>query len=303
MTKTMLWAFLLAMIAMAWGSPSAKADLSCSASVTEVAFGAITGRDGSSERTTGTVEIRCTGAEGTDIHACLSLGAGSGGAAAGYATRDMVRADGMPLSYTLRSGGYSGDSWTDVALTSQIGASGEDVITATIFAEVTSAPATIRAGSYSSTFTAADAAFSYGTSSCSEAGSSPAFAVSATVQPSCTLSVAALDFGTMSNLAEAVDAASTISADCTSETTYSISLDQGLTFSDGMRHMTHGGDAIAYGIYRDPARSAGWSDGTGALAGTGTGVAQEIPVYGRIIPQQTPHAGTYADTVVVTITY
>lgn len=303
MMKTMLWAALLAMFMMIGGSLPAMADLSCTASVTEVAFGTITGRGGISERTTGTLEIRCTGAQGTEVHACLSLGAGSGGASAGFSTRDMKRPDGTPLTYTLRTGGYAGDIWTDVSLTSQIGASGEEVITATLYAEMISAPATIRAGSYSSSFSGADAGFSYGASTCSETGGSPSFAVSATVVPSCTLSVAALDFGTMSTLADAVDGATTITADCTSDTAYSISLDQGHGYADGMRHMSNAGAAIAYGVYRDPARTAAWTDGAGAEAGTGVGVAQEIPVYGRIPSQQTPHAGTYADTVIVTITY
>ncbi|EEF26199.1 conserved hypothetical protein [Ricinus communis] len=39
------------------------------------------------------------------------------------------------------------------------------------------------------------------------------------------------------------------------------------------------------------------------VAGTGTGNAQLLTIYGRVPPQTTPSSGTYTDTVVVTLTY
>jgi len=39
------------------------------------------------------------------------------------------------------------------------------------------------------------------------------------------------------------------------------------------------------------------------VAGTGTGAAQNLTVYGRIPASQFPGAGSYSDTVVVTLTY
>ncbi|MGN8543862.1 spore coat protein U domain-containing protein [Bradyrhizobium sp. 13971] len=39
------------------------------------------------------------------------------------------------------------------------------------------------------------------------------------------------------------------------------------------------------------------------VPGTGTGLAQNLAVYGRVLPQGTPSPGVYSDTVVVTVTY
>ncbi|OYR19401.1 spore Coat Protein U domain protein [Brucella thiophenivorans] len=66
-----------------------------------------------------------------------------------------------------------------------------------------------------------------------------------------------------------------------------------------------GGATITYSLYRNAARDTVWGDttGTNTLAGTGTGAAQQLTVYGRVPPQNTPAPGTYTDTVTATITY
>jgi spore coat protein U-like protein len=69
--------------------------------------------------------------------------------------------------------------------------------------------------------------------------------------------------------------------------------------------MTNGNDAIAYGLYRNSQRTSPWGETLDAdtLSGTGTGLTQSVPVYGRVPPQATPRPGTYSDTVVVTVIY
>jgi spore coat protein U-like protein len=52
-----------------------------------------------------------------------------------------------------------------------------------------------------------------------------------------------------------------------------------------------------------PEPSFGNTIGINALAGTGSGLAQSVMVYGRIAPQAPPSSGTYNDTIVVTLTY
>jgi spore coat protein U-like protein len=58
-------------------------------------------------------------------------------------------------------------------------------------------------------------------------------------------------------------------------------------------------------LYRDSARSLTWGQtvGTDTAAGTGTGAAQTLTVYGRVAPQNTPAAGTYTSTVTATVTF
>jgi spore coat protein U-like protein len=72
------------------------------------------------------------------------------------------------------------------------------------------------------------------------------------------------------------------------------------------RKMSKGAETVTYGLYKDTNRSQPWGDATtpgSTVAGTGTGAAQVLTVYGRVPPQTTPTPGTYTDTVVVTLTY
>ncbi|WP_280527698.1 spore coat protein U domain-containing protein [Ciceribacter thiooxidans] len=39
------------------------------------------------------------------------------------------------------------------------------------------------------------------------------------------------------------------------------------------------------------------------MTGTGTGLTENVSVYGRVPAQSTPAPGTYTDTIVVTVTY
>lgn len=129
------------------------------------------------------------------------------------------------------------------------------------------------------------------------------------IQGACTIAVPSdLDFGTRGVLAANVDVSTTLSVTCSNTLPYNIGLDAG----DGSgstvtsRKMTGPASAtVNYGIFRDASRSLNWGDtvGTDTLAGTGNGSAQTINVYGRVPPQTTPAAGTYTDTVLVTVTY
>jgi spore coat protein U-like protein len=69
--------------------------------------------------------------------------------------------------------------------------------------------------------------------------------------------------------------------------------------------MQNGAALVNYRLYRDAGRTQNWGNsiGTDTLAGTGNGAAQAITVYGRVPAQSTPAAGTYTDTVAVTVTY
>jgi spore coat protein U-like protein len=67
-----------------------------------------------------------------------------------------------------------------------------------------------------------------------------------------------------------------------------------------------GSEQVRYQLYQNAAYTTPWGDGTGGTAtvtGTGTGTSQAISVYARVLPQATPSAGNYTDTIVATITY
>jgi spore coat protein U-like protein len=71
--------------------------------------------------------------------------------------------------------------------------------------------------------------------------------------------------------------------------------------------MTSGANLLNYNLYTTTARTTVWGNGTagtGVLAGTGTGIVQAVTVYGRVASGQTSvPAGSYVDTVSVTVTY
>jgi spore coat protein U-like protein len=68
--------------------------------------------------------------------------------------------------------------------------------------------------------------------------------------------------------------------------------------------MTLARRSLSDGLYKDAARTQLWESSAGEqVTGSGAGTVQNLPVYGRIPPQATPPAGTYSDTVVVTVTY
>ena len=127
--------------------------------------------------------------------------------------------------------------------------------------------------------------------------------VDATVVASCTITVNSLNFGDY-NLSQ-LDGTATISPTCTNGTSYSIALDAGTGTgaTTTTRKMTNGANTLNYSLYQDSGRTTVWGTGNDDLDGTGSGSAQNITVYGRIPADQSAPAGTYTDTVIVTITF
>lgn len=125
-----------------------------------------------------------------------------------------------------------------------------------------------------------------------------------------TLTGALLDFGTHSLLQSAINADTTTSAQplqvlCTPDARYTLTFGQGLHASGTPpqnRRMASGTDFIPYELFSDAQRSTalgsiGPRDATGSL--------ETITVYGRVPaqPGAAPPAGTYTDTVVVTLSF
>lgn len=130
-------------------------------------------------------------------------------------------------------------------------------------------------------------------------------AVSATVVNSCSITVGNLLFGNYSTAD--VTGQSTITLTCTNGATYTIAADKGVNGTLAQRIMKSGTNSLNYNLYTDSARTIIWGDGTSStvtIAGTGTGTSQTINVYGKIpAGQNTVKAGSYTDTVNVTISY
>jgi spore coat protein U-like protein len=132
--------------------------------------------------------------------------------------------------------------------------------------------------------------------------------VKITIQNACDVTTVApttLDFGTQGPLTAAVDNTSTITVTCTSGADYNVGLDGGSAADVTARVMKNGTDSVAYQLYSDSGHSTVWGNtiGTDTVTSTGTGTQQTFTVYGEVPAQTTPPAGTYTDTVAVTVTY
>lgn len=128
-----------------------------------------------------------------------------------------------------------------------------------------------------------------------------------TIARSCVVGTSApVNFGTQGALDSDIDEEGSIEVTCTTGTKYDIALGAGGgTSVDARRMSSPAGDSIAYQLYRNNARTDVWGEtaGTNTFAGTGSGSAQQIPVYGRVANQAVPDAGVYSDTVTFTVTY
>ena len=132
------------------------------------------------------------------------------------------------------------------------------------------------------------------------------FSVTATVVPTCLVSASTVAFGTYSG--PQIDATGSVSVTCTNLAAYTVELDAGTGASatTAARKMTGPSSAtLTYNLYADAARTVVWGTlaALQAAAGVGSGSAQSLTVYGRVVGSQVPTAGSYSDTITVTVNY
>ncbi|NCU10725.1 MAG: spore coat protein U domain-containing protein [Sphingomonadaceae bacterium] len=133
--------------------------------------------------------------------------------------------------------------------------------------------------------------------------------ISATVLNACIVSATDMAFGTYDpTSASATDSTSSINVTCTIGTSFSVGLNAGSTAGASVtaRQMASGSDRLNYALFSDAARTTNWGNtpGTNTPAPTtATALPATLTVYGRIAAQQNVPAGSYTDTVTITVTY
>jgi spore coat protein U-like protein len=97
---------------------------------------------------------------------------------------------------------------------------------------------------------------------------------------------------------------------CASGTVFQIALGDGLhpagIGAAARRNIANGGNLIPYTIYSNAARTTQWGDGMTAgttVSATGTGAPQRFPMYTLINIPSNAVAGTYSDSVTLTIEF
>lgn len=139
------------------------------------------------------------------------------------------------------------------------------------------------------------------------ASTTTTFLVNATVLDACTVVATPLAFGNFNPIGGAnKDATTTIAVLCTSGTGYEVKLDPGVNGTGvTARKMlrTTGAEKLGYALYSDSNRTTNWGTTAGTVSGTGSGVLQNLTVYGRIPSSENVPEGLYEDTVTVTLEY
>ena len=131
--------------------------------------------------------------------------------------------------------------------------------------------------------------------------------VTATVISSCSVTAGTLAFGNYDpTLGSNVDQSGTFQVSCTKGTSATVGLDAGANASGATRRMTNGTDFLTYELYKETARSNVWGNsgaGLVSLSAAPSNSPQTLTVYGRVTGSQNVGAGSYSDTVVVTVTF
>ncbi|TDK26081.1 spore coat U domain-containing protein [Luteimonas aestuarii] len=333
-----LAASLLALAALYGMAGDADAVTTCTASTTPLSSGTVTGA--ANVDTTALVTVNCTttglsALATARVRMCLNIGAGVNGAGQTNPRR-MTNSFGDALQFQIFRDAARTQIWGDsnIAATPTpvlidlqysvplLGGSGST--STTLHARVP-AQTGLAAGSHSNPFTGTHTRLQYryaestiGTpsypASCTSGGIGGGgitfpFTASATVPNHCTISTATnLAFGAVPGRIDAnQDQTSTLTFTCTGRTAWNVALNNGQNAVGNTRRMRLGSTAshVTYELYRNAARTQRWGAtvGTDTAAGTGAGSAQSLTVFGRVPATQVVPAGTYGDTITVTVTY
>jgi spore coat protein U-like protein len=127
--------------------------------------------------------------------------------------------------------------------------------------------------------------------------------VSAEVTATCNVTTSPVAFGNVDVTSGSnVDATGGFSVTCTNGTawTAAASAGNGTGASTAARKMMSGADLLNYSLYTDAGRTTNFVSATA----TGSGSAQASTIYGRVPSGQTTvPAGSYADSVTISLTY
>jgi spore coat protein U-like protein len=308
----------MACVVALWiGGAPARAQ-TCTYTTTPMNYGVVSLVSGAAVDTTATLTATCSGTANRVVMICPSLGDGTGGGSNGNRT---LLSGTNTLAHNLYSDAARSTIWGSSVwpytprppkLTVTLNGSGTGTGSWTIYGRILSGQQAKPTGTYTSTFGPGHVLFKVrynDTSTCASAigtdsAVQPSFVTSITVQTSCAVSATDLDFGSRGVLSSAVQASSNVSINCSLTTPYTVSLGVVAGETSTTRTLSKGSESVRYGTYKDTGRTQPWGSTTGqTVAGTGSGLAQTIPVYGQVSPQATPSAGNYTDTVVVTVTY
>lgn len=122
----------------------------------------------------------------------------------------------------------------------------------------------------------------------------------------CTLSATPVGFGAYDTFSiSPKDSTGTVTVSCDTGVAYTVAISAGGSGSISNREMSFETNRLAYNLFTEPTHTIVWGDITGGtlVNGTGTGSNQIHTVYGRVPARQNVRAGTYADSLIVTVEF
>ena len=125
----------------------------------------------------------------------------------------------------------------------------------------------------------------------------------------CSITTTGVNFGPYDVFdSSPVDSTGSVRYQCSGNTnSFTIAIGRGSSPTFMPRTLRNGADAMDYNLYVDAARTSVWGDGTSGTTlftvSNPTGKAVNVPIFGRIQPGQDIAAGTYSDSIVVTIQF
>jgi spore coat protein U-like protein len=279
-------------------APAAAAISSCSISSAGIAFSAYNSQTKAAVDGVGTIVVTCSG-DGASNSLSLNLTGGSTGSCSSRQMRSGTNA----LSYQIYQDSGRASAFCDAGnrldINMDFTTGTSQTRTYTMYGRVTSGQNPVYGASFTDQLTVA---LKRGGSTIASSTATMTSSVAAI----CTVTAGTLGFGAYNGTAAALAAAS-VSVNCSSGAAYQVGLDAGVNASGTTRRMAGPAAArLSYELYSNSVRTLAWGDGSalGArVAGTGSGSAQSLTVYGRIPAGQLVAAGSYTDSVVVTVEY
>ncbi len=215
----------------------------------------------------------------------IGLNAGTG-AGATETTRYLTGPNGAELAYEIYQNSTYSTDWGNTYPTTTLNGTGSE--TGYVYAQLNSGQVG-PPGTYTDTISSNTADFT----------------LTVTIVASCSISANALAFGNYSGAL--LEATTTLSVTCTDTTPYDVGLSAGTASGATVtnRMMTGpGGALLDYSLFSNSAYSTNWGNSSGSwVAGTGTGLAQTLTVYGQIPAGKYPAPGSYTDTITATVNY
>ncbi|MBS7544859.1 spore coat U domain-containing protein [Ancylobacter oerskovii] len=319
--------WILGLLLWTLGGLAPARAVTCTATAGNITFSGIDILSGAAVNASTTLTINCvtTVLDVTSlgqVAVCPGINAGSGGSTG--TVRRMV-SGANTLNFGLYSDTARSVSWgtnadttlgavprVDVPVTIPVIGTGGGSASVTVYGQIAGSQTTVPVGSYTSSLTISAR---YGLLTAPLLGgcsgilgllpltATSSFTASAQIDKNCLVTTQNVDFGSQGLLSSNIDASGQVRVTCTSGTSYTVALAVG-AYTATTRRMISGAYFVLYGLYQNSGRTIPWGSAGGETVGnTGSGLTQNLTVFGRVPPQTTPPPGTYTDSVAVTVTY